>query len=193
MLNSRMLETIDKPLRKILLYLIPAIIIILTIYYLPNYFFLEKITADQTAFLLKTFGISVQAKVVNESVFLSNIKIVKDCTGVQVIAVFFGILLPLPNAKWIKKLFALIVVSTILYAANVLRIVLEFSLVYFEILPWSIVHYPLSLLLGIVGVIVLVFVTDRLLPEFADFLLKIKSRVLSRDSETGSGQSRPFS
>jgi exosortase/archaeosortase len=72
-------------------------------YYVPNYFFLEKATADHTAFLLNSLGMGVKTKVVSESVFLANIKIVKDCTGVQVVAVFFGILLPLPNAPWKKK------------------------------------------------------------------------------------------
>jgi exosortase/archaeosortase family protein len=168
--KSIMLETNNSPLRKILLFVIPATVIILTIYYLPNYFFLEKATADHTAFFLNSLGIRVQTNVVNESVFLANIKIVKECTGVQVIAIFVGILLPLPNAPWKKKLLTLVIVSTILYAANLLRIALEFSLVYFDILPWSLAHYPLSLLLGIIGVIMLVFVADRLLPEFADFL-----------------------
>jgi exosortase/archaeosortase family protein len=171
--SSKMLETKNSPLRKIFLYVIVASVIILTIYYLPNYFFLEKATADHTAFLLNSLGMRVQTNVISESVFLANIKIVKDCTGVQVIAVFSGILLPLPNAPWKKKLLALVIVSTILYAANVLRIALEFSLVYFDILPWSLAHYPLSLLLGIIGVLVLVFVTDRLLPDFADFILNV--------------------
>jgi exosortase/archaeosortase family protein len=171
--GNKMLETKNSPLQKISLYIILAAVIILIIYYLPNYFFLEKATADHTAFLLNSLGVHTQTKVISESVFLANIKIVKDCTGVQVIAVFFGVLLPLPNASWRKKLLAIAVVSTILYAANVLRIALEFSLVYFNILPWSLAHYPLSLLLGTIGVLVLVFVTDRLLPEFADFLLKV--------------------
>ena len=166
-------ETKDIPLRKISIYVIAAAVIILAIYYLPNYFFLEKATADHTAFLLDSLGMRVQTNVTNENVFLANIRIVKDCTGVQVTAVFFGILLPLPKAPWKRKLLALVVVSTILYTANVLRIALEFSLVYFDILPWSLAHYPLSLLLGIMGVLVLVFVADRLLPEFSDFFLSV--------------------
>jgi exosortase/archaeosortase family protein len=173
--SSKVLETKSHPLRKTFLYVLAAAVIILTIYYVPNYFFLEKATADHTAFLLNSLGMRVQTNVIRENVFLDNIKIVKDCTGVQVMAVFFGILLPLPNAPWKKKLLTLGIVSTILYAANVLRIALEFSLVYFDILPWFLAHYPLSLLLGIVGVLVLIFVTDRLLPEFADFLLNVTS------------------
>jgi exosortase/archaeosortase family protein len=170
---SKTLEAKNNPRWKVFVYVVLAALIILIIYYLPNYFFLEKAIADHSTLLLNSAGVQVQTKVTGESVFLENIKIVKDCTGVQVIAVFFGLLLPLPKAAWRKKLLALAVVSLILYAANVLRIVLEFSLVYFNILPWSLAHYPLSLLLGVIGVLALVFVTDQLLPEFAQFFLSI--------------------
>jgi len=150
-----------------------AAIIILVIYYLPNYFFLEKTTADHTALLLNFIGMRVQTSVISGDVYLAQIKIVKDCTGVQVIAVFFGLIIPVPEAPLRKKLLALLFVSALLYAANILRIALEFSLLYLNILPWSIAHYPLSLLLGIMGVLALVFVSDHLLPEFGDFILNV--------------------
>ena len=57
--GSKMLETKNSPLQKISLYIILAVVIILIIYYLPNYFFLEKATADHTAFLLNSLGIGV--------------------------------------------------------------------------------------------------------------------------------------
>jgi len=169
-LNSRVTETKNKPHLTFILYIIAAAIIILGLYYLPNYFFLEKATADSTAFLLNSLGMNIQTNVVDENVFLSDIKIVKDCTGVQVIAVFFGMIIPIPKARLHKKLLTLLIISTSLYFANVLRIALEFSLLYLHILPWSVAHYPLSLLFGVVGVLILVLVSDRLLPEFGDFL-----------------------
>jgi exosortase/archaeosortase family protein len=171
--SNKALETKNHPPRKIILYIAAAAIIVLVIYYLPNYLFLEKATADHTAFLLNSLGMSVQTKVISENVFLADIKIVKDCTGVQVLAVFFGMLIPVPNAPLKKKLLTLVIVSTSLYVANVLRIALEFCLVCLNVLPWFLAHYPLSLLLGIIGVFILVFVTDHLLPEFGDFILSV--------------------
>jgi len=168
--DSKAAETKGSPSRKIIPYLIAAAIIVISVYYLPNYFFLEKATADHAASLLNSLGMQVQERIIGGSVFLADIRIVKECTGVQVIAVFLGLLIPLPNTPLKKKLLTLAVVSAILYAANVLRIALEFSLVYLSVLPWQLAHYPLSLLLGIVGVLVLVLVTDRLLPEFGNFL-----------------------
>jgi exosortase/archaeosortase family protein len=171
--SNKALETTNHPSRKIIPYIAAAAIIILVIYYLPNYLFLEKATADHTAFLLNSLGMSVQTKVISENVFLADIKIVKDCTGVQVIAVFFGLLIPIPKAPLKKKFLTLVITSTFLYVANVLRIALEFCLVYLNVLPWVLAHYPLSLLLGIIGVFVLVFVTDHLLPEFGDFIFNV--------------------
>jgi exosortase/archaeosortase family protein len=170
--SSKAPEIKSNPPRKIIPYLVAAAIIVMMVYYLPNYFFLEKATADYAAALLNSLGMQVQERIIGGSVFLADIRIVKECTGVQVIAVFLGLLIPLPNAPLKKKLLTLVVVSAILYAANVLRIALEFWLVYFSVLPWYLAHYPLSLLLGIIGVFVLVLVTDRLLPEFGDFLFR---------------------
>ena len=171
--SSKKLETKNYAPLKIIPYVVAVVLIILIMYYLPNYFFLEKATADHTAFLLNSLGVNVQTKVISENVYLAEIKIVKDCTGAQVIVVFFGMLIPIPNAPLKKKLLTLAIVSTFLYVANALRIALEFSLVYLNILPWFLAHYPLSLLLGIIGVLTLVLVTDHLLPEFGDFLFDV--------------------
>jgi exosortase/archaeosortase len=135
MLSNKALETKSHPPRKIISYIAAAAIITLVIYYVPNYLFLEKATADHTAFLLNSLGMSVQTKVISENVFLDDIKVVKDCTGVQVIAVFFGLLSPLPKVPLKKKFLTLMIVSTLLYVANVLRIALEFCLVYLNVLP----------------------------------------------------------
>ncbi len=170
--NNEAIESNKNQPRNTILYITVAILIILTVYYLPNYLFLEKATADNASFLLNLFGMPVHAAIIGDGAYLEDIRIVKDCTGVQVVAVFLGLLLPLPNTGWKKKILTLAVISAILYAANVLRIAVEFSLVYYGILPWSLAHYPMSLLLGVVGVFVLVLVTDRLLPEFSEFLFR---------------------
>ena len=176
--NSRMLstnpsETVNHQLWNLVVYLAAATIIIVVVYYIPNYFFLEKAVAHNSALLLNSLGIDVETKIVSENVFLANVKIVKDCTGVQVVAVFLGLLLPVPLVSWKKKLVTLLFLSTILYGANILRIVLEFSLFYLKILPWNLVHYPLSLLLGVIGVFFLLIMTDRLMPQFKDFLFSL--------------------
>jgi len=174
--SKKPLEIKETSPRNIIFYILTALLIVLTVYYIPDYFFLEKATADHTAFLLNIVGVNVQSKIVGNNAFLNEIQIVKDCTGIQVLAVFLGLLFPLPNASLKKKLLTLIVLSIILYVANVLRIALEFWLVYFNVLPWTLAHYPLSLLLGILGVLFLILITDRLLPEFGNFIVHVIQR-----------------
>jgi exosortase/archaeosortase family protein len=174
--TKKTLETKEIPSRNIILYMLVALAIVLIVYYIPDYFLLEKITADKAALLLKAIGIQVQSRTVGNSAFLNDIQIVKDCTGIQVIAVFLGLLIPLPKVPLKKKLLTLIVLSAILFIANVLRIVLEFWLLYFDVLPWTLAHYPLSLLLGIIGVLFLMLVANRLLPEFGNFMFHVSKR-----------------
>lgn len=159
-----------------LLYLVAALAIMLAVYYIPDYFILEKLTSDHAAFVLGAAGVNAHSKVVGSIVLLDNIQIVKDCTGIQVLAVFLGLLIPLPNASIKKKLATLSVLFAVLYVANVLRIALEFWLVHFNVLPWILAHYPMSLMLGILGVFSLVIVTNRLLPEFGDFVFSVMQR-----------------
>lgn len=164
--------------RNIILYVVAAVVIALVAYYAPDYSFLERATASHTFFLLDVSGIQVEHRIVGNKVFLDDFRIVRECTGIQVFAVFLGLLVPLPNASWKKKAVTIAVLSGILYLANVLRVYLEFWLVYSDLLPWILAHYPLSLLLGVFGVASLVLITDRLLPEFGNFVFYIFQRLL---------------
>ncbi|MDI9644718.1 MAG: archaeosortase/exosortase family protein [Candidatus Verstraetearchaeota archaeon] len=162
------------------LYLAAATAIVLSVYYLPNYFFLEKATADHAATLLSLLGTDASVTVDGQAVLLSGVRIVKDCTGIQAMAVFLGLLLPIPGAPWRRKGLTILLVVALVYVANLARIALEFWLLRNGILPWSLAHYPLSLLLGVSGVAFLVLVTDRLMPEFGGFLARLFQRGVER-------------
>jgi hypothetical protein len=53
-------------------YAIAAATIALSVYYLPNYFFLERATADHAASLLNFLGANVQTYVVGQTAFLNS-------------------------------------------------------------------------------------------------------------------------
>ena len=59
--------------------------------------------------------------------------------------------------------------------ANLFRVVLEFYLVDAKILPWSLAHYPLSLVLGILGVFFLVLINNKIIPEFGEYVFLVAS------------------
>jgi exosortase/archaeosortase family protein len=160
-------------LRGFLIYLSLAIIIMLIVYYVPNYYFLESAIATHSSTLLGLVGMSAPVRFADGVAYVGNYAVIRDCTGVQVLAVFLGLILPLPGSFWRKKLVSLAVLGGLLYGANLFRVVLEYYLVEASILPWSLAHYPMSLVLGIFGVFFLVLVNNKLIPEFGDYLFSI--------------------
>ncbi|MEM3521975.1 MAG: exosortase/archaeosortase family protein [Candidatus Bathyarchaeia archaeon] len=153
-----------------MIYVLLATAISLSIYYLPDYYFLELITAQHSAMLLNLIGIQSKAWTIEKKAFLNEVQIVRDCTGIQVVAVFAGILLPLPKVSWKRKLLAIAIVAIFVYLANIARIALEIWLLYNGILPWSLAHYPLGIVLGVFSVAFLVIVTNFFIPEIGEFV-----------------------
>jgi exosortase/archaeosortase family protein len=142
--------------------------IAVALYYLPDYFFLEKLTADHSAVLMGLIGIKATVWVQGSKVFLNQFEIQRMCTGVQVITVFLGILVALPKAAIKKRIMAFAVVAASVYFANIGRIAFEIWLLYSGTLPWSLAHYPTGLILGVFSVAFLVIVADHFIPEIGN-------------------------
>ncbi|MFW9831850.1 MAG: hypothetical protein ACFFD8_08745 [Candidatus Thorarchaeota archaeon] len=161
--------------RALVLYLCIAIIVTFLVYFLPEPFFLAIPTAYASSVLLTWIGVPsiILIDWINQAVFVAVISfqqfhIVRECTGIQVIAVFIGLILPLPRGTWFRKFLAIGVVIIMLFVANVLRVVYEIWLVFWGILPWELAHYPMSFVLGVVGVFILCIVAIILVPGFIE-------------------------
>ncbi|MBL7118918.1 archaeosortase/exosortase family protein [Candidatus Bathyarchaeota archaeon] len=154
--------------RDLLIYVSAALGITLFLYYIPDYFLLEQLTAIFSSMVLNLVGVSLSYSSTSHEAFVGSIQVIRECTGVQVISVMAGLILPIRGSSWRRKIRVLLIVSVILFIMNFLRIALEIWLIYRRILPWSLAHYPLSLILGIAGVYTLVLVSDRVFPEFGD-------------------------
>ena len=148
-----------------------ASIIAAVLYYLPDYFIVEKFTALHSAILMELIGIKATVWYEGSKVFLNEFEIQRMCTGVQVIAVFLGIVVAMPKIALRKRLFAFSVVAVSVYFANIGRIALEIWLLYSGILPWDLVHYPTGLLLGVFSVAFLIIAADHFIPEIGDMAL----------------------
>jgi len=142
--------------------------IAVALYYVPNYFFLEKITAEHSALLMELIGIKATVWTQGSLVFLNQFEVERMCTGVQVITIFLGILVALPKAAIKKRVLAFGVVAISVYFTNVGRIAFEIWLLYSGMLPWSLAHYQTGLILGVFSVAFLVIVADHFLPEVGD-------------------------
>ena len=142
--------------------------IALTLYYLPNYFFYEKLTAEHSAILMGLIGIKATVWYEGNRVFLNQFEIERMCTGVQVITVFLGIIVAMPKVAIKKRLMAFGIVAISVYLTNLGRIALEIWLLYNGILPWSLAHYPTGLILGVFAVAFLIVIADHFIPEIGD-------------------------
>lgn len=182
--DNSIMMTNSNSFKYLVIYVSLAVLITLVVYYIPSYYFLKSSIASISSFILSFLGVNAPSNNIAGSVFLGSYEIVRDCTGIQVIAVFLGLILPLPKTSWAKKIYSFIVLGALLYAANLFRVVLEYWLVENGVLPWSLAHYPLSFVLGIVGVFFLVVVNNIMMPEFGDYIYivikKIGSLVNSR-------------
>lgn len=155
-------------------------IIALAVYYLPDYFVLEKFTALHSAMLMELIGIKATVWYQGGKVFLNEFEIQRLCTGIQVVAVFLGIIVAMPKIALKKRLFAFGVVAVSVYFANIGRIALEIWLLYSGILPWDLAHYPTGLVLGVFSVAFLVVAADHFMPEIGDMALSVLDGLIGR-------------
>jgi len=167
-------------LRRVVLYLFVAAALSASLYYLPNYFILEKITADHSAVLLNWIGIPAASLAKDGRAFVNEFEIERMCTGIQVTAIFAGILIPFPKISWRRKATAIATVVVSVYFANIGRIALEIWLLYEGILPWWLAHYPTGLILGIFSVAFLVVVLDYFIPEIADYAIEAAETLMPK-------------
>jgi len=169
-----------RPVRGIFMYAAVASVLSIALYYLPNYFILEKITADHSATLLNWIGIQATSWVKDGRAFVNEFEIERMCTGIQVTAIFSGILIPFPKISWRRKATAIVTVAVTAYFANIGRIALEVWLLYKGILPWYLAHYPTGLILGVFSVAFLVIVLDYFIPEIGDYAIKASEALMPK-------------
>ncbi len=143
------------------------------IYYVPNYGWLEYATAYNSAQVMNFFGIPAVVRVNSNIVLLNEFVVDKPCTGIQVVATFMGILLPLPRLAWYRKAIGIVIVTLGVYVANIVRIVVQIWAYYAGFFNWTVIHGPGGVALGVITVTLLVILLDRFVPEFGDFVFSI--------------------
>jgi exosortase/archaeosortase family protein len=154
-------------------FMVIASTIAIVLYYLPNYYLYEKLVAENSAILMQLIGIKSTIWTEGNRVFLNEFEIQRMCTGVQVMAVFLGILVAVPKVALKKRILVFSVVAVSVHIANIGRIAFEIWLVYNGILPWSLVHYPTGLILGIFSVAFLIVAADYFIPQIGDMAFSL--------------------
>jgi len=147
--------------------------IAIVLYYLPNYYAYKEFVAQNSQTLMQVIGIRGVTWSQGGKVYLNEFEIQRMCTGVQVTAVFLGIVVAIPKVDLRRRLMAFGVVAVSVHFANIGRIALEIWLLYSGILPWSLAHYPTGLILGVFSVAFLVLAADYFIPEIGDLAFSV--------------------
>jgi exosortase/archaeosortase family protein len=155
---------------KVVFYFLAFSIISFIVYFISDYGFLKAATAEHSAGVLNAVGVKSSFSTLNDRAFVNQIEIVKECTGIQVVAVFAGLIIPLPKVSFRKKIEAITLVFFTVYLANVLRIVIEVWLLAKGFLPWSQAHGPLGTLLSIISVAIFFLITEKFIPEVSCYI-----------------------
>ena len=154
-------------------FLAVASTIAIVLYYLPNYYMYKEVVAQNSQTLMQAIGINGVTWSQGGKVFLNEFEIQRMCTGVQVIAVFLGIVVAVPKVDLKRRVMALSVVAVSVHFVNIGRIALEIWLLYSGILPWSLAHYPTGLILGVFSVAFLILAADVFIPEIGDLAFSV--------------------
>ena len=147
--------------------------IAVALYYLPDYSLYEKVVAENSAALMQLIGIKATVWAQGNRYFVNEFEVERMCTGVQVIAVFLGIVVAIPKVSLKKRAITLGIVALSVHFANVGRIAFEIWLLYNQVLPWSLAHYPTGLILGVFSVAFLVLAADFFIPEIGDLAFSL--------------------
>ena len=173
LMQFRVYELQRQKITELLRFVAITLGVALPVYYLPNYFLYEQLIAEHSAYVMGLVGLKSFIWYQGNSVFLNQFEIQRMCTGIQVIAVFLGIIVALPKTSIKKKALAFGIIAVSIYLANIGRIVLEIWLLYNGVLPWSLAHYPTGLVLGVFAVAFLIVVADHFMPAIGDMAFQI--------------------
>jgi exosortase/archaeosortase family protein len=122
---------------------------------------------------MQLIGINATVWMEGNRFFVNEFEIQRMCTGVQVIAVFLGIIVAVPKVSLRKRIAAFTLVAVSVHFANVGRIAFEIWLLYNQVLPWSLAHYPTGLILGVFSVAFLLVAADFFIPEIGDLAFSL--------------------
>jgi exosortase/archaeosortase family protein len=114
--------------------------------------------------------------------------IIRECTAFHVWGIILGLVVPLRNGDWVRKLKAVLFGGSFIFVMNITRIMVTVYLTGYDVPPFSwfftnptveTYHYPVSFAYGVVGIAVVIWlINEYILPELGDFLVILPDAVL---------------
>lgn len=150
------------------LYVVKASVIALLLYMGFSFLPLEKITSDVTADVLTLSGISAVSYEQQGRVYLEYLHISIDCTALEIIAVFLGLILAVKSPLSRRIIFS-VTGSFAVFFVNIFRI----GIVYYLLekgIPWVLAHDLFSGSLSILAGMLFLMISERYLPQINENL-----------------------
>jgi exosortase/archaeosortase family protein len=170
---------------------IASLILVMGLFSIVPIGWLERATAQTSSYVLSVTGHVSNWNVNGDWVYLTldgaknsvTVTIIRECTGINVLAVICGLIIPLSRVDVQRKLVNVLFSGMILFVMNVSRIILTVYLTGFSVPPFSwflnnpsieVFHYPISFAYGVIGVALLILILNMWkLPELGNTLLGI--------------------
>ncbi|MBU7017392.1 MAG: exosortase/archaeosortase family protein [Theionarchaea archaeon] len=149
-------------------YVVKSCIIAMLFYVLFSYLPVERVTSDFTAQVLNSFGISAESYEEAGRIYLEYLQISIDCTALEIMAIFLGLILAAKSTLTKRVLFSLFTFFCVFFA-NIARI----SIVYYLLekgIPWYLAHDLFSGGLSIAAGIAFLMLSEHYLPQINENL-----------------------
>lgn len=150
------------------MYVVKAGIIAGVIYVVFTFLPSERVTSDITAYVLNMFGIAAESYEEGGRIYLEYLQISIDCTALEIIAIFLGLILAVKGVLTRKVIFSVTGASAV-FVANIARI----SVVYYFLekgVPWWIGHDVFSGGLSILAGMLFLMASEQYLPQINEHL-----------------------
>lgn len=168
----------EQNLRKSVVYVVKASVIAGLVYVIALIFPVEQWTTHVTAAVLNFFGMPAHGHQQYGQVYLEYLQISIDCTAMEVIAIFVG-LIAAADAAYKKRVIFAVFCSTTVFIANIFRI----SIVYYLLekgVPWWLAHDLFSGSLAILAGMLFLLISEQYIPHVNEQLYCLLDAVETR-------------
>lgn len=153
----------NRNLHNALLYVVKASLIAGLFYAGFSLFPLERVTSEYTAAVLTWAGIPAETYEQHGRIYLEYLQISMDCTALEIVAIFLGLILAVTSSLRKRIIFA-VFGSAAVFLVNIGRI----STVYYLLergVPWYLAHDLFSGVLSILAGMLFLLISEHYLPE----------------------------
>lgn len=151
-----------------LLYVVKASVLAGVIYCGFSLLPLEKVTSEFTAEVLNFFQISASSYEQQGRIYLEYLHISIDCTALEIIAIFLGLILA-AKAPLTKRVIFSVTGSAAVFFVNIARIGIVYYLLEKNI-PWVLAHDLFSGTLSILAGMLFLIISEHYLPQINENL-----------------------